>query len=219
MLVDGDDVCCCRSRRATSRRAAARRPPPSGASRFSPEIPPPSGEARSEWRLYGDLVRGDPARARSVLRLVRQPRAAGRDRPGRARLRRHRAPQRRPATRSSGADGTCARAVRSRRRSGRGRFTPCRPRGAGPAAVARSRCRLGAASSSTRSCGVRPTRSPARARDAIYIDGGRRGRARASRTAPRCGSRATSGEWTATCRCVRPAPPAASRCTGPRATC
>ena len=95
---------------------------------FSPEIPRQVGEARSEWRLFADVaarVQPDLGRA---LRLARQPGAAGRDRRGRAGLRRHRDARPTPATTCSGAAGTSRAGGVFPTPTGRGRFTVARAR-------------------------------------------------------------------------------------------
>ena len=136
---------------------------------FSPEIPGPRvGEARSEWQIFADVARRVRPDRADAVRLRAGRRDPRRDRARRARVRGHRA-----AARDGRRDPGRRRApVRGRRVPDARRPGPVRRRRARDRATcpkAGSCCRPAAASSSTRWCGTTSTRSPARARDALFL--------------------------------------------------
>ena len=162
MLVDGDDVVLLPVATRYEQEGGGTETTTERRIVFSPEIPRRVGEARSEWRLFADVVSRVRPDLPPVLLVADQPGPAGRDRPGRALLRRHRGPG------------------GHRRRGPVGRAPPVRrrrvPHALGPRPVQRpdpagrrlcptgpSCCRPGGASSSTRWSTAPSTRSPARA--------------------------------------------------------
>ena len=210
--------CCPRQTRYEQRRRRHRddhRAP----RRVQPRDPRPrSGEARAEWQIYaGPRRRGRPRSGAHLLGCRRRPGHPRGDRPGRALLRRHPAPARRPATRSSGAARACATGGVFPTPDGKAHFPPVHAAGPEPPPRGASCSARGAASSSTPWSGSGP--GPAdrrRPRRAVH---GRR-RMRAGWGSPRArgrralGGTARSGHASTSRRSA----PATSRCSGPSAT-
>ena len=162
--------CCCPRRRATSRSAAERRPRPSGGSRSVPRSPAHAiGEARSEWQIFADIARRVRPEQRRRVRLRVGRRDPRRDRARRPRVRGHREAARRPAMQIQvGGERLCEGGVFPTP-DGRAHVRGRRARAARRSRRATSCCRPAAASSSTRWCGTRSIRSPARKRDALFL--------------------------------------------------
>ena len=115
MLVDGEDVVLLPVATRYEQEGGGTETTTERRIVFSPEIPRRVGEARSEWRLFADVVSRVRPDLPPVLLLADQPGPAGRDRPGRAATTPASRTWRTPATRSSGAGATCAPAASSRR--------------------------------------------------------------------------------------------------------
>ncbi len=157
MLVDGDDVVLLPVATRYEQEGGGTETTTERRIVFSPELPRRVGEARS--RVAALRRRGQPRPARPAQAVRRGPPTAtcARRSPGSSRCTPGSRTSPTPATRCSGAGATCARAASSRRRpGGAGSASSTRPRSRCPRA--RSWCRPGGASSSTRWCRPRSTR-------------------------------------------------------------
>ena len=161
MFVDGDDVILLPAATRYEQEGGGTSTTTERQIAFSPQVADPPGDARSEWRIFGELAGRVVPAAADRVRVGRQRRAARRDRRPRADVRGDRGPRagrRRGAVRR--APPVPGRALPDAERARPG--SPCstsRPRRWAPTS---GTSRHGAASSSTRWCWRRPIRSPAR---------------------------------------------------------
>ena len=217
MLVEGDDVLLLPVATRYEQEGGGTETTTERRIIFSPEIPRQVGEARSEWRLFADVatrVRPDLAAA---FGWADNQAPAGGDRRGRPGLRRHRdaGGHRRPGAVGRPPPVRRRRVPHARRPRALHR---ARAPGARTSRRVRSRSPPAGASSSTRWCTPRSTRSPAPAATpststspmpppSVRGEGTRVRLHERDRHVRRAAARSCASR------------PARSRCTGPRATC